>query len=124
MRSQLEKNKETLMDEIEALSCEKMTDAVAARLSAYRGAYKALCLAEGKEYGDAEERSRTDDQPAYTPELDGDTEFERVIMSIPTDRAHMVEITKILNNHMESLAAVNNGAYKRIISRLKEVAKW
>ena len=42
MRSQIEKSKETLCDEIEKLSEQKMTEAVAAKLSIYRGAYKAL----------------------------------------------------------------------------------
>ena len=56
-------------------------------------------------------------------ELDGDTEFERVIMTIPADAAHMVKITHIFNKHMEGLAAVNRRAYNSIIEQLKELAK-
>lgn len=48
MRSQIEKNKEILCDEIEKLSEQKMTESVAAKLSAYRGAYKALCMVDGE----------------------------------------------------------------------------
>lgn len=52
MRCQVEKNKEILCDEMEKLSSEKMTESLAAKLSIYRGAYKALCMidkAQGKE---------------------------------------------------------------------------
>lgn len=123
MRSQIEKNKETLCDEMEKLSCEKMTDAIAAKLSAYRGAYKALCMMESGEEPEAAYAARSADKPEPTMELDGDTEFERVIMKIPADRAHMVKITHIFNKHMEGLAAVNHRAYNSILEQLKEVSK-
>lgn len=48
MRSQIEKNKEILCDEMEKLGNEKMTEAVAAKLSAYHGAFEALCMADEK----------------------------------------------------------------------------
>ena len=120
MRCQIEKNKEILCDEIEKLSEQKMSEAVAAKLSMYRGAYKALCMMDGEKeelYG-----AKSADKPEPTMELDGDTEFERVIMTIPSDRAHMVKITHIFNKHMEGLAAVNRRAYNSIIEQLKEVA--
>lgn len=133
MRSQIEKNKEILCDEIEKLGNEKMSESSAAKLSAYRGAYKALCMLDKEEVEEwgagayyAEKKGKAADRTGYkgsTPELDGDTEFERVIMTIPTDRAHMVKITHIFNKHLEGLAAVNRRAYNSIIEQLKEVAK-
>lgn len=121
MRSQIEKNKEILCDEIEKLSEQKMSEAVAAKLSIYRGAYKALCMMDG---GNEEVYAvRSDGKPEPTMALDGDTEFERVIMTIPADVAHMVKITHIFNKHMEGLAAVNRRAYNSIMEQLREVAK-
>lgn len=122
MRNQIDKNKERLCDEIEKLSGEKMTDAVAAKLNVYHGAYKALCMTDGAEPGGYLALRRME-RPEPTMELDGDTEFERVIMGIPTDRAHMVKITHIFNKHMEGLAAVNRRAYNSVIEQLREVAK-
>lgn len=121
MRSQIEKNKEILCDEIENLSEQKMTEAVAAKLSIYRGAYKALCMMDGEK--EEAYAAKSADKPEPTMELDGDTEFERVIMTIPADAAHMVKITHIFNKHMDGLAAVNRRAYNSIIEQLKEVAK-
>ena len=121
MRSQIEKSKETLCDEIEKLSEQKMTEAVAAKLSIYRGAYKALCMMDREK--EETYAARSADKPEPSMELDGDTEFERVIMTIPADAAHMVKITHIFNKHMEGLAAVNRRAYNSIIEQLKEVAK-
>lgn len=61
MRCQIEKNKEILCDEIEKLSEQKISEANAAKLSAYRGAYKALCMAEKKSGVDyAADRSSKD----------------------------------------------------------------
>ena len=123
MRSQIEKNKEILCDEIEQLGEQKMSEAVAAKLSVYRGAYKALCMMDERERSEAVYTARGADKPEPTMELDGDTEFERVIMTIPADAAHMVKITHIFNKHLEGLAAVNRRAYNSIIEQLKEVAK-
>lgn len=120
MRCQIEKNKEILCDEMEQLSEQKMSEAIAAKLSIYRGAYKALCMMEG---GEAYAASKSMERFDPTPELDGDTEFERVIMTIPADRTHMVKITHIFNKHLEGLKAVNARAYNSIIEQLKEVAK-
>lgn len=123
MRCQIEKNKEILCDEIEQLSEQKMSEAIAAKLSIYRGAYKALCMMGNREGGEAYATSKSMERFDPTPELDGDTEFERVIMTIPADRAHMVKITHIFNKHLEGLSAVNRRAYNSIIEQLKEVAK-
>lgn len=121
MRSQIEKNKEAAMDKIEEYSEKPFSDSVAEHLNVYRGAYKALCMMDGEK--EAAYASRGADRPEPTMELDGDTEFERVIMTIPADAAHMVKITHIFNKHMEGLAAVNRRAYNSIIEQLKEVAK-
>lgn len=124
MRSQIEKNKEILCDEIEKLSEQKMSEANAAKLSVYRGAYKALCMVD-KEDGNETYAAvtKSTDKPEPTMALDGDTEFERIIMTIPADAAHMVKITHIFNKHLEGLAAVNRRAYNSIMEQLKEVAK-
>ena len=133
MRSQIEKNKETLCDEIEKLSEQKMTEAVAAKLSAYRGAYKALCMLDREETGEwgagayyADKKERAADRSGYkesTPELDGDTEFERIIMKIPADREYMVKLTHIFDRHLTALRAVNAKPYNTVMEQLKELAK-
>lgn len=122
MRCQIEKNKEILCDEIEKLSEQKMNEANAAKLNMYFGAYKALCMMDKKD-GNEAYSAKSADRPDPTMELDGDTEFERVIMTIPTDRAHMMKLTHIFNKHLEGLAAVNRRAYNHIIEQLKELAK-
>lgn len=123
MRSQIEKNKETLLDYIENHAEDEMKPDIAARLSNARGAYKALCMMDKSDGNGAEYAVKTADKPEPTMALDGDTEFERVIMTIPPDQAHMVKITHIFNKHLEGLAAVNRRAYNSIIEQLKEVAK-
>lgn len=133
MRSQIEKNKEILCDEIEKLGNEKMTEANAAKLSAYRGAYKALCMLNKEEPEErnawayyAEKKEKAVDRAAHkesTPELDGDTEFERVIMKIPADREHMVKLTHIFDRHLTALRAVNAKPYNTVMEQLKELAK-
>lgn len=123
MKSQHEKNKETLMEEIEKL-CEKpITDAIASKLSAYHGALRALCLVEKDWKDDAPAGTRSADRPEPTPELDGDTEFERVIMTIPADASHMIKLTHVFNKHMEDLKFANARAYNSIMEQLREVAK-
>lgn len=69
MRSQIEKNKEILCDEIEQLSEQKMTEAVANKLSVYCGAYNALCMMDGKE---KEYAAAWMDHPDSASELKGD----------------------------------------------------
>ena len=122
MRNQIEKNKEILYEEIEKLGGGKMSEAAAAKLSAYRGAYKALCMVGREEKAEAY-ATRSMERPEPTPELDGDTEFERVIMTIPADRVHMVKLTHIFNKHLENLKAVNAKAYNGIMEQLREVAR-
>lgn len=121
MKSQLEKNIEILCNEIEKLSCQRMTESVAARLSAYCGAYKALRMID-KEY-----KGKATYREAYKPETAaklGNTEFERILAAIPTDREHMIKIATIFRNHLESLKVVNPNAYNSIIEQLGALAKW
>lgn len=54
MRSQREKNMEKLCEEIEKYCGEPVNNAIAARLSDYYGAYKALCMIGKHEGGEAE----------------------------------------------------------------------
>lgn len=113
-----------MIEYIEKHAGDEMKPDVAARLSNARGAYKALCMMD-KEDGNETYAAVTKptDKPEPTMALDGDTEFERVIMTIPPDTAHMVKITHIFNKHLEGLAAVNRRAYNSIIEQLRELAK-
>lgn len=122
MRSQIEKNKETLLDEIEKYSGKPIDNATADRLSAYMGAYKALCMLDGEEY--SEDRKAAQEAPSAerTAKLDGDTEFEKIIVSMPFDMPHAKAVATIFADHMESLAVMNRRAYDNVMARLREVA--
>ena len=119
MRPQIEKNKEILLDEIEKYSEMPMTDSVAEHLNVYRGAYKALCIA-AKETYPAEEKTES---TARTVELDGDTEFEKLIISMPFDMPHAKAVASIFADHMESLCVINKRAYENVMNRIREVAR-
>jgi hypothetical protein len=114
---------EKLLEDIEVLSGQEMTDKVAQYLSVYGTAYKALCMVKGESYPVDAETAQNEPQTTRTLELDGDTEFERVIMEIPADYAHMVAITSIFADHMEGLKITNNRAYNNVMARLREVAR-
>jgi hypothetical protein len=122
MRPQIEKNMEELVENIEQLSGEEMTDRVAEHLSVYHGAYKALCMV-----CKAEEAEDTPVVLSSVTEavdgLEGDTEFDRLIMSIPADRKHMVGVMNIISDHMEGLKIINNRKYEAVMMRLREVAR-
>lgn len=85
MRSQIEKNKEILCDEIEKLSEQKMSEAVAAKLSIYRGAYKALCMAAAEDEKDETYTRRNTKQSRAAQGSDHHTEFEWVVTATPSD---------------------------------------
>jgi hypothetical protein len=129
MKSKLEKNMESLWRDIEAHAEEDMTESNVTRLNVCVGAYKALCMVKGKEFPGVELYTSEQieeiaaAQKTRTLELDGDTEFERVIMEIPADYAHMVAITSIFADHMEGLKITNNRAYNNVMARLREVAR-
>lgn len=124
MRTQHEKNKDFLHEKIEEYCNRPMNDSVAEHLNVYRGALEALCMKEkGWETEVTPAEARTSDKPSFTPELDGDTEFERVIMTIPADAAHMVRLTHVFNKHLEDLKFANARAYNSIMDQLREVAK-
>lgn len=118
MRSQIEKNKETLLDEIEKYSGKPIDNATADRLSAYMGAYKALCMLDGEDRKAAQEAPSAE----RTAKLDGDTEFEKIIVSMPFDMPHAKAVATIFADHMESLAIMNRRAYDNVMARLREVA--
>ena len=122
-RSQCEKNKEILMEKIEEYSEKPFSDSVAEHLNVYRGAYKALCLLGKDEYSADEKSSYIERQASRTAELDGDTDFEKVIMSMPFDMPHAKAVVSILADHMESLAVMNRRAYDNVMMRIREVAR-
>lgn len=120
---QREKNEQYLLDQIEKYSGEPANKETIAWLNMCRGAYKAICMANKKDYAAAAVAVQNDDKTTHTPELDGDTEFERVIMSITPDKAHMVAITQILNDHMTQLSIMHRRSYDNVMMRLREVAR-
>ena len=123
MRSQQEKNKETLLEEIEKLSAKPINNSTAELLSNYRGAYKALCLIDAEEYIPETKPDQTEEKAARTVELDGDTEFEKVVIGIPYDMSHIKAVLSVFADHMESLCVMNRRAYDNIMARLREVAQ-
>ena len=123
MKSQLEKNKETLLEEIEKYSCKPIDNAIAERLNAYRGAYKALCMAEHDYNSEDKKSENTGEKAARTVSMDGDTEFEKLIISMPFDMAHAKSVASIFADHMESLCVMNRRAYDNVMMRLREVAR-
>lgn len=122
MKSQLEKNKEILLEEIEKYSCEPINNATADRLNAYRGAYKALCLMDGHEYQEKEKSARDEPVSSGMVEIIGDTELEKLLSSIPLDEKHVKAIVSIFANHMQGLEVVNRRTYDNIMERIREVA--
>ncbi|MGN1383256.1 MAG: hypothetical protein ACI4W2_10640 [Eubacterium sp.] len=123
MRSQLEKNKEILLEEIEKYAGKPMDRATATYLNDCRGAYKAICLIEAEGYTEEEKAAPVEEKAARTVELDGDTEFEKLIISMPFDMAHAKAVASILADHMESLCVMNRRAYDNVMARIREVAK-
>lgn len=123
MRSQLEKNKETLLEEIEKLSAKPINNSTAELLSNYRGAYKAICMVYAEGYAKETKTAQTEEKAARTVELDGDTEFEKVVIGIPYDMAHIKAMLSIFADHMESLCVMNRRAYDNVMARLREVAR-
>lgn len=123
MRSQQEKNKETLLEEIEKLSAKPISNSTAELLSNYRGAYKALCLIDTEGYTQETKTAQTEEKAARTVELDGDTEFEKVVIGMPYDMAHIKAMLSIFADHMESLCVMNRRAYDNVMARLREVAR-
>lgn len=122
MRSQREKNMETLLEEIEKLSEKPVNNSTAELLSNYRGAYKALCLID-EGYTHETKSAQTEEKAARTVELDGDTEFEKVVIGMPYDTAHIKAMLSIFADHMESLCVMNRRAYDNVMARLREVAR-
>lgn len=122
MRSQREKNMETLLEEIEKLSEKPVNNSTAELLSNYRGAYKALCMIDAEGYATEVKTSQTEEKAARTVEMDGDTEFEKVVIGMPYDMAHIKAMLSIFADHMESLCVMNRRAYDNVMARLREVA--
>lgn len=124
MRTQIEKSKIELIENIEQLAERDITDAVATRLCTYHGAYKALRMLECEAEAEPETKistatARTVTRTATT----GGTEFEQVIAETPADWEHMTAVMEIIGDHMEGLKVMNRRKYDNIILRLKEVAR-
>ena len=123
MRSQREKNMEILLEEIEKYSCKPINNQTAELLNNYRGAYKALCLIDTEGYTQETKSAQTEEKAARTVEFDGDTEFEKVVIGMPYDMAHIKAMLSIFADHMESLCVMNRRAYDNVMARLREVAR-
>lgn len=117
------------MEEIEKLSHQPMTDSIAVELNTYRGALNAICEAESGWKQDEptsaaySTRARAVEQPTYTPEMDGDTELERIFMQIPADEPHMMALFGILQTHMNQLAIMHRKMHDNLMNKFKEVAR-
>lgn len=122
-RSQCEKTKEALWERIEEYSEKPFSDSVAEHLSVYHGAFKALCMIGKEEYPEVSAAAQSEEKAARTMELDGDTEFEKLIVSMPFDVIHAKAVANIFADHMESLAVMNRRAYDNVMMRLREVAR-
>jgi hypothetical protein len=114
MRSQIEKNMESLWEDMERHANMAMTEDVVDRLSKCRGAYKALRMMCEEEKAEVY---------AETVYVDGDTEFEKILKEIPSDRAHMAALASIIGAHLESLAVMNRRTYDNVMAKLREVAR-
>ena len=122
---QIEKNMKTLWEEIERLCNQPVTEESAEKINVYMGALRGICMIYGdndKMVENAAVRNYSEEKPAPTPELDGDTEFERVLMTIPSDVSHMTKIAYIFNRHLEDLKFENIRAYNVIMKQLRDVA--
>lgn len=121
---QIEKNVTTLWEEIERLCNQPVDDASAEKLNVYMGALRAMCMICGDDKTEENAvRVHPEEKPTFTPELDGDTEFERVLMTIPEDSTHMTKVAYIFNRHLEDLKFANIRAYNMIMDQLRKVAE-
>ena len=129
MRTQIEKNRDTLLEEIEQLREKPITNQIAEKLCIYGGALDALRAEHGAGEGapvaaplstpDPRRSARQDP----TMELDGDTEFERAIMAMPIDWEHMERLIHVFTIHMENLAFANKRAYNKILDQIEQIAR-
>ena len=121
---QIEKNMTTLWEEIERLCNQPVKDETAEKLNVYMGALRAMCMiCGGEKTEESSARAYSEEKHAFTPELDGDTEFERVLMEIPPDVQHMTKVAYIFNRHLEDLKFANIRAYNMIMDQLRKVAE-
>lgn len=131
MRTQIEKNRDELLEEIERLREKPITNQTAEKLCIYGGALEALQKGEGA--GDsaaapltvplASPEPRRPARQEPTMELDGDTEFERAIMAMPIDWEHMERLIHVFTIHMENLAFANKRAYNKILDQIEQIAR-
>lgn len=124
MKTQLEKNKEIILREIEKCGEKPMNNVVAEMLNVYNGAFEALCLLEKS--GDKKSflsETHAAEKHAHTPEMDGDTELERVFMQIPADKQHMMALFNVLSDHMDQLALAHHKMHKNLMMKFWEVAR-
>lgn len=122
MRTQREKNEETLLEEIERLLEQPLTNSVAEKLCVYYGALAALRPVKTEPVQERTLPARVSDRDDPTLALDGDTEFERAVMAIPVDWEHMERLIHIFAIHMENLAFANKRAYNKILEQIENVA--
>jgi Tfp pilus assembly major pilin PilA len=111
MKTQIEKNMESLWADMEAHAEKPMTEENVTRLAVCRGAYKALCAIKGSETAKA----------ARITSTNGDSDFESVLHSIPTDR--MEAAAAVLSEHFRVQKAINKNGYDAVMMRLREVAR-
>lgn len=128
MRTQIEKNRDALLEEIEQLREKPLTNQIAEKLCIYGGALEALRAGHGAMEAAPVVAPLSAPEPRYatrqepTMELDGDTEFERAIMAMPIDWEHMERLVHVFAIHMENLAFANKRAYNKILDQIEQIA--
>ena len=80
-------------------------------------------MVDAEGYTTETKTARTEENSARTVELDGDTEFEKVVIGMPYDMDHIKSMLSIFADHMESLCVMNRRAYDNVMARLREVAR-
>jgi hypothetical protein len=122
MRTQLEKNKELLLEEMERYADEKMNDLNATRLCTFWGAYKALKMVCEETEQEPEKVAVSVTRSAVEVSTSGESDFMRIVGETKMDSQHLNAMFQILDDHLSALEVMNNRAYRNILARLREVA--
>jgi Tfp pilus assembly major pilin PilA len=115
VKTQIEKNMESLWRDMEEHAEKAMTEDNVTRLAVCHGAYKALCAVKGESVKEVKTLRIT--------ATNGDSDFESLLYSLPSDRAHMEAAAAILSEHMHVQKTINKNGYDSVMMKLREVAR-
>jgi methionine synthase I (cobalamin-dependent) len=122
VKSQLEKNKEILLEEIERYADQKMSDMNATRLCTFLGAYNALMMVCEESEEVEEKTARVMVREAVEVAKNGESDFMCIMAETKMDTQHLNAVFQIIDDHLAALEVMNNRAYKNLLSRLREVS--